>query len=203
MNPTGDRWARFGVFEADLRERTLTKSGHSVAIQDQPFRVLATLLRRPGDLVTREEVREAVWPGDTTVDFERGLNTAVNKLRAALGDSADSPRFIETVPRRGYRFLAPVEWSRQRWARSARSTLSLCQTSEDVVHGRRWPVFSSWSFLQPATQSTGRGEVTQATECISGIEPRPQFISFAAEGDLLVVVVCSSSLAESQGERFA
>lgn len=110
MDPMQDRWARFGVFEADLREGTLTKSGRSVPIQEQPFRVLVRLLRQPETLVTREEVREAVWPGDMTVDFERGLNTAVNKLRTALADSADSPRFVETVPRRGYRFLQPVEW---------------------------------------------------------------------------------------------
>lgn len=103
------RRLRFGIFEADLREHVLTRSGHRVGIQDQPFRLLALLLERPGELVTRDEIRHAIWPDGTAVDFERGVNTAVNKLRGALRDTADSPKFIATEPRRGYRFVAPVE----------------------------------------------------------------------------------------------
>ena len=99
----------FGSFEVDMREHRLTRLGHSVAIQEQPFRVLTLLLERRGELVTREEMREAIWPDGTTVDFERGLNTAVNKLRAALRDDAGAPAFIETLPRLGYRFLAPPD----------------------------------------------------------------------------------------------
>ena len=119
MNFSEDRWAHFGAFQADLREGTLTRSGRQVAIQDQPFRLLVRLLREPETLVSRDDVREAIWPEGMTVDFERGLNTAVNKLRAALGDSAESPRFIETVPRKGYRFLAPVNWASERAALAA------------------------------------------------------------------------------------
>ncbi len=100
---------RFGVFEVDLEGGELRKSGLKVPIQDQPFQVLTLLLARPGKVVTREEVREKLWPGDTFVEFDRSLNTAVAKLREALGDSADNPRFVETIPRRGYRFLAPVQ----------------------------------------------------------------------------------------------
>jgi DNA-binding winged helix-turn-helix (wHTH) protein/Flp pilus assembly protein TadD len=99
---------RFGVFEVDLRAGEMRKQGVRVKLQEQPFHVLALLLKRAGELVTREELRLAIWQSDTFVDFDNGLNTSINKLREALGDSADSPRFVETLPRRGYRFLAPV-----------------------------------------------------------------------------------------------
>lgn len=99
---------KFGTFEVDLRTGELRKQGKRVRVQDQPFQVLAVLLHRPGDVVTREELRSQIWPQDTFVDFDNSLNTAINKLREALGDSADNPRFIETLPRRGYRFLAQV-----------------------------------------------------------------------------------------------
>src|SRR5437660_1318382 len=99
---------RFGVFEVDVRSGELRKQGVRIKLQEQPFHVLAVLLQRPGEVVTREELRSQNWPADTFVDFDNSLNTAVNKLREALGDSADSPRFIETLPRRGYRFIAPV-----------------------------------------------------------------------------------------------
>src|SRR5215469_6722774 len=99
---------RFGTFEADMHAGELRKQGVRIKLQDQPFQVLAVLLQRRGDVVTREELRSQIWPEDTFVDFDNSLNTAINKLREALGDSADNPRFIETLPRRGYRFLAPV-----------------------------------------------------------------------------------------------
>lgn len=102
---------RFGVFEADLRSGELRKQGVRVKLQDQPFLVLKLLLQRSGELVTREELRLQIWAADTFVDFDNGLNTSINKLREALGDSADSPRFIETLPRHGYRFIAPVSSS--------------------------------------------------------------------------------------------
>jgi TolB-like protein/DNA-binding winged helix-turn-helix (wHTH) protein len=98
---------RFGVFEADLRLGELTRSGKRVRLQEQPFRVLVMLLERPGELVTRTELHNQLWP-QTIVDFDHGLNKAVSKIRDALGDSPDSPRFIETIPGRGYRFLADV-----------------------------------------------------------------------------------------------
>ena len=104
--------ARFGLYEADVRQRVLTKGGLKIRLQDQPFQVLALLLERPGELVTREEIQQKLWPADTYVAFDDGLNTAVKKLRLALSDTADNPRFIETVPRRGYRFLAPVSVAR-------------------------------------------------------------------------------------------
>jgi len=103
------RIVRFGAFEVDLKAGELRKDGLKIKLQEQPFQVLAMLLRRPGDVVTREELQRAVWPADTFVDFDRGLNKAINKVREALGDSADNPRFVETLPRRGYRFIAPVD----------------------------------------------------------------------------------------------
>jgi TolB-like protein/DNA-binding winged helix-turn-helix (wHTH) protein/Tfp pilus assembly protein PilF len=101
------RRLRFGVFEADLRAGELTKHGRRLRLQGQPFQLLAMLLEKPGDLVTREELRNRLWP-ETVVDFDHGLNKAISKIREALGDSAESPRFVETVARRGYRFLADV-----------------------------------------------------------------------------------------------
>jgi len=103
------RLARFGVFELDLAAGELRKNGAKLGLQGQPFQVLALLLERAGDVVTREELRQKLWPADTFVDFDHSLNTAVNKLRETLGDSASRPRYIETLARRGYRFIAPVE----------------------------------------------------------------------------------------------
>ena len=99
---------RFGVFEVDLEAGQLRKNGRRVRLQEQPFRVLALMLDKPGRVVTREELQEKVWP-DTHVDFDHSLNTAINKIREALGDTAANPRFLETLPGRGYKFLAPVE----------------------------------------------------------------------------------------------
>ena len=100
---------RFGVFEADLRAGELRRKGRKLKLQEQPFQVLALLLERPGEVVTREALREKLWPADTFVEFDHSLNTAISKIREALGDLADNPRFVETLPRRGYRFIAPVE----------------------------------------------------------------------------------------------
>jgi DNA-binding winged helix-turn-helix (wHTH) protein/Tol biopolymer transport system component len=99
---------RFGDFELDLRTGELRKAGIRLSLPDQPLVALRALLERPGELVTRDELRQRLWPGDTFVDFEHGLNAAIKRLRGVLGDSADVPRFIETIPRRGYRFMAPV-----------------------------------------------------------------------------------------------
>ena len=124
LNPTGvytvatpgatrasdGRLAQFGPFEIDLATRELRKRGVRLHLQTKPFQVLRALLERPGRVVTRDELQKQLWPEDTFVDFERGLNTAVNRVRIALGDSADTPRYIETLPRSGYRFIAPVTW---------------------------------------------------------------------------------------------
>ena len=98
----------FGPFELDIAGEKLEKGGVRVKLSGQPQHILALLLKKPGEVVTREELRQQLWGQDTFVDFEQGLNTAINKLRQTLGDSADSPRYIETIPRQGYRFIAPV-----------------------------------------------------------------------------------------------
>jgi Tol biopolymer transport system component/DNA-binding winged helix-turn-helix (wHTH) protein len=100
---------RFGLFEADLELGTLTRQGSPVKLQEQPFRILALLIESPGEVITREELRKNIWPEGTYVEFDGSMNTALMKLRAALNDSAENPIFIETVPRKGYRFIAPVE----------------------------------------------------------------------------------------------
>src|SRR5260370_32764451 len=103
------RLLRFGVFEVDLDAGELRKNGARIRLQEQPFQVLATLLQNAGQVVTREHLREKIWPADTFVDFDHSLNTTVNKIRESLGDSASSPRFVETLARRGYRLIAPVD----------------------------------------------------------------------------------------------
>ena len=97
---------RFGVFELDPRAGELRKKGMKIRLQGQPVEILAMLLERPGETITREELKKKLWPGDTFGDFDHGLNAAVKRLRDALGDDPDNPRFVETVPRRGYRFVS-------------------------------------------------------------------------------------------------
>jgi len=109
VSPQNASICRFGVFELDLRAAELRKNGVKLRLQDQPYQVLLKLLEHHGEIVSREELRSILWHEDTFVDFETGLNTAIKRLRETLGDSADSPTFIETLPRRGYRFIATVE----------------------------------------------------------------------------------------------
>lgn len=108
MPQKSSRIARFGLFELDLSAGELRKSGVKLRLQGQPFHVLALLLERAGEVVTREELQQKLWPSDTFVDFDHSVNTAINKVREALGDSASNPRYVETLARRGYRFIAPV-----------------------------------------------------------------------------------------------
>ena len=104
-----DRRYRFGVFEADGAVGELRRQGVRVRLNAQPFQVLCMMLERPGELLTREEISRELWPDGTFVDYEHGVNSAVNRIREALGDTASNPRFVETLARRGYRFVAPVE----------------------------------------------------------------------------------------------
>jgi DNA-binding winged helix-turn-helix (wHTH) protein len=111
--PHQKRLAQFGPYQADLHTGELRKHGIRLRLQEQPFQVLAMLLLNPGELVTREQLQKRLWPGDTFVDFDHGLNTAINKLREVLSDSSATPKYIETLPRRGYRFLAAVEFTNE------------------------------------------------------------------------------------------
>src|SRR5437763_12842185 len=100
---------RFGIYEADLTAGELRRNGLKVKLQGKPFEIMTILLEHAGEVVSREQLHKRLWPADTFVDFDHGLNNAINKLRFALGDSADNPRFIATAGRRGYRFIAPME----------------------------------------------------------------------------------------------
>ena len=109
MRPDSCPVFRFGPFEADVQAGELRRDGAKVSLQEQPFQVLAALLERPGEIVRREDLRQQVWPEDTFVEFDHALNTAVKKIRIALGDCANSPEYVETIPKRGYRLLVPVQ----------------------------------------------------------------------------------------------
>src|SRR5580704_16885123 len=128
---------RFGIFEVDLRAGELRKKGIRIRLQGQPFLLLVTLLKEHGEVVTREDLRSSLWPQDTFIDFDHSLGTAVNKLREVLGDSAANPRFVETLPRRGYRFIAPVVFAPE---------------SEDIAVVSETP---------PAAQELGTGDLLE------------------------------------------
>src|ERR1700734_1004999 len=108
MDPRLNSVVRFGTYEVSLQSGEVRKSGLRIRVQQQPIKLLKALLERPGEVVTREELRGRVWPDESFGDFDQALNIAVGKLRSALGDSAENPRFIETLPKRGYRFIADV-----------------------------------------------------------------------------------------------
>jgi DNA-binding winged helix-turn-helix (wHTH) protein/Tol biopolymer transport system component len=137
-------FARFDRFQVDLSRGELRKDGSSVAIQEQPFQVLRMLLQADGEVVTREQMCAALWPKDTFVDFEHGINTAVKKLRQALDDSAERPRFLETMPRIGYRFMVSVEWANSRHNASRQPNVVPIATPEtgdifqEVLRERSW-----------------------------------------------------------------
>jgi cholera toxin transcriptional activator len=136
---------RFGVFELDSEAGELRKSGVRLRLQDQPFQVLCMLVQRPGQLVSREEFRKELWPADTFVDFDHSLNTIVNKLREVLGDSASNPRFVETLAKRGYRFLPPVEFPPGSRVTNSESVVAPQVEANEHVQPSRTPASSSWS----------------------------------------------------------
>jgi len=138
MSARSPRVARFGVFEVDLRAGEVRKQGLKVRLQEQPFQVLAMLLEHPGEVVTREELQKRLWPADTFVDFDHGVNTAINKIREALGDSADNPRFVETLHRRGYRFIYPVESLTPSPSPRGRGEPEAVSISQPSPSGRGW-----------------------------------------------------------------
>src|SRR5262245_28984991 len=108
VSENGSHPIQFGIFEVDLRAGELRRNGSKIKLQEQPFQILTMLLVNPGEVVSREELQKKLWPADVFVDFDHSLNAAIRRLRDALGDSAENPRFVETVARKGYRFVAPV-----------------------------------------------------------------------------------------------
>jgi DNA-binding winged helix-turn-helix (wHTH) protein/tetratricopeptide (TPR) repeat protein len=144
---------RFGVFEFDGQTLELTKNGRSVAARPQPLKLLALLLAKPGELVSRDELQRTLWESDTFVDFDQGVNHAISELRTALSDTAESPRYIQTLPRRGYRFIAPVDRV------SPRTILS---TPSAVVSGESFPLMNPSSHREEAPSRVGRRLTTAA-----------------------------------------
>ena len=129
---------RFAEFEVDLASGELFREGRKVPLQEQPFQVLHILLERPGQLVTREELRNQLWPADTFVDFDHGLNKAVAKLREALAQAGGKSPLIETLPRRGYRFIGPVEWMNGNHSAAAESLPAVSQSGSHQRTDARW-----------------------------------------------------------------
>jgi len=159
------RLVRFGVFEVDLRSGELRKSGARLNLQQQPLQLLSVLLEQPGELVTREELRKRLWPDDTFVDFDHGLNAAVKRLRDTLGDSADSPRFIETVPRRGYRFIAPAsvpDWPAARAGRGAGPRRVRLERAIVGVGVAGAIALGIWTFLKTPVPGNAGANITSA-----------------------------------------
>jgi Tol biopolymer transport system component/DNA-binding winged helix-turn-helix (wHTH) protein len=170
---------QFGLFEVDLQARELRKSGVKIKLNDQPFQVLAVLLERPGELVTREELQTRLWPADTFVDFDLSLNSAVKKLRQALGDESDNPRFVETLYRRGYRFIAPVSTPGREQLPAARGNSNL--------------VASSPSSNQVSDASDGTGSLSvvsgPSSETANRFRKRLAFIAAGCSAIVLAVVM--------------
>lgn len=139
--------SRFGLFELDLKAGQLRKNGMKIRLARQPIHILAMLLDRPGEFVTREEFKRRIWPSDVLIDFDHGLNKSIQRLREALGDSSDSPRFIETIPRIGYRFIGPLVGIDARTENGVPSDPSPAHA--EVVEDR----FADLSRIQPATEN--------------------------------------------------
>src|SRR5580704_9184097 len=207
---------RFGVFEVDLEARELRKRGIKIKLQDQPSQLLAVLLQRRGEMITREELQASLWNSDTFVDFDRAVNKAVNRIREALGDLAATPRFIETLPRRGYRFIAPIDDGQtgagrqshsgvtQRLVRS--SLLPLPNTSFQPNHFALSPDGSRLAFV--AADSYGkeclwmRDLSASGAQQLSGAEgarapfwsPEGRRIGFFADGKLKTIDVAGGAV---------
>ena len=193
MSGNGTRMIQFGVFEVDLRAGELRRSGAKIRLQEQPFRILTMLLDRPGEVVSREELRTHLWPADTFVDFDHSLNAAVRRLRDALGDTAENPRFVETVARRGYRFLAPVNGTvpaavseiavsppkstHKGWIASAAAVLLLAGLGLGLFLGRRTspPLISSTPFAERRLTANPSEDPVSS----SAISPDGKYLAFS------------------------
>jgi DNA-binding winged helix-turn-helix (wHTH) protein/TolB-like protein len=159
----------FGVYEFDPGSGELRRDGRPVRLQPQPARMLAALLEQPGEIVTREALQEAVWGCDTHVDFERGLNFCAAQIRGALRDSASSPRFIETIPRRGYRFIAPVQWlppkgGRSLWAGAALLVIAIAAVA---LLARGTPAAPARIAVVPFDNETGSPDFDRIAKGVS------------------------------------
>jgi DNA-binding winged helix-turn-helix (wHTH) protein len=157
------RTVRFGLFEVDLRTHELRKNGIKINLQEQPFQVLISLLRHANDVVTREELRRELWPEDTFVDFDHSLNAAIKRLRDALGESAENPVFIETLARRGYRFIAPVSMHPVSLAVGTQAPRSTTIPVKGLTIGAFW-VGSPLPHLPCSSVSRGSGRFSKGLQ---------------------------------------
>jgi TolB-like protein/DNA-binding winged helix-turn-helix (wHTH) protein/Flp pilus assembly protein TadD len=179
---------RFGLFEVDGPTGELRKQGRAVRLRGRPFDILLLLLNRRGDVITRDELRQRLWPADTFVDFDHGLNSAMNRLREALGDSAENPRFVETLPKRGYRFIAPIEVVDREVARHARTGIPSPESQEaaappampDLAHA-----------IEPMASEPLRREavVEPPTGAAVAVSTPSRIVLLAATGALVAAVV--------------
>jgi DNA-binding winged helix-turn-helix (wHTH) protein len=189
------RLVRFGTFEVDLRAGEVRKDGVKLKLTGQPFEVLAILLERPGEVVTREELQKRLWP-DTFVDVDHNLNTAINKIREVLGDSAGSPRFVETLPRRGYRIVAPVEHlggaagdkenpiAVPRPARNKTAVVLILASSTFVLLGAAgWLAYQKWrtQVPQPVQRSLTRLTFDEGLQAGPTWSPDGRFIAYSSD----------------------
>ena len=196
--PTGV--VRFGPFEADLRTGELRKSGVNLRLSEQPFQVLAALLEKPGELVTREELRDRLWPDDTFVGFEDSLNTAANKLRQTLGDSARNPKYIETLQGRGYRFVGQIERQPQQPPRTKQ--LWIASVAAAAV-----AAIAAVYFLRPEPEPAPLTFVEKPLTSLPGLEMGPAFspdgsrVAFSCDGVRRVTSnICVQSVENPSGE---
>ncbi len=212
---TRDRLLHFSVFELDLAARELFKQGRKVKLQEQPFELLSALLERPGEVVTREELQQKMWPSDTVVDFDRGLNRAINKVREALGDSADTPQLIETLPRRGYRFIGAIHENRSLECPAKPDSIQRVSgqyhlpVSRTPFIGRERELAAiQHLLLDPAvrlvtlTGSGGSGKTRLGLEVISELVKRFEgLVYFVALGSVSDPAMVPAAIAESVGIR--
>ena len=181
---------RFGLFEADGRTGELRKQGRAVRLRGRPFDILLLLLGRRGDVITRDELRQQLWPTDTFVDFDHGLNSAMNRLREALGDSAENPRFVETLPKRGYRFIAPIEVVDRDAARQAgpgRPSLDFQEALPPAVLAAEPAPTPEALALAPLPQQAA--VVERPAAAAPRLSTPSRFVLLAAAGTLLAAVV--------------
>jgi DNA-binding winged helix-turn-helix (wHTH) protein len=191
--------AHFEGFDADFRTQELRKQGARVRLPQQSFQILQMLLERPGELVTREELRQALWPGDTFVDFDHGLNNSIKRIRDALGDSANAPRYIETLPRLGYRFIGDIDA-----ASSVSPPVAPSISSKEVFQPAQWKwrfsvsllvlalivtVIAGWWFYPQATESASAVEIVPLT----GIAGKQRLPSFSPDGSHVAFKLTSDS----------
>jgi DNA-binding winged helix-turn-helix (wHTH) protein len=156
---------RFGLFEVDAQKEELRRGGVPIKIREQPYRILVFLLEKAGEIVTREDLRRVLWPADTFVDFDHSLNTAVMKLREALGDIADKPLYIETVPKRGYRFIAPVSMATD--AACTPQLSSSIGTAPQTVSGESRAAEGFWVAVLPFKYTGASADLKALAEGIS------------------------------------